>query len=53
MRAVTRLLPILPNLLLEEESDGGGLVYTGPHQTQVGGLERAGPDPGWGCAATL
>ena len=41
MWVVTHLLPILPNLLLEEESDGEVLVYTGPGQTQVGGLEGA------------
>lgn len=39
MIATSRLLPILPNLLLDEESDGEVLIYTGFRQTQDGRLE--------------
>jgi hypothetical protein len=39
MHATSRLLPIRPNLLLDEESDGKILIYTGFRQTQVGRLE--------------
>ena len=36
---LARLLPILPNLLLDEESDGEVLIYTGFRQPQDGRLE--------------
>jgi len=39
MIATSRLLPILPNLLLDAESDGEVLVYTGFRQTRDGRLE--------------
>jgi hypothetical protein len=39
---LARLLPILPNLLLDEESDGEVLIYTGFRQTQDGRLEGVG-----------
>lgn len=39
MWVVSRRLPILPNLLLDEESDGEVLTYTGFRQTQDGRLE--------------
>jgi hypothetical protein len=38
MIATSRLLPILPNLPLDEESDGEVLIYTGFRQTQGGGV---------------
>jgi len=40
MNATSRLLPIRPNLLLDEESDGEGLICTGCRQTQDGWLEE-------------
>jgi hypothetical protein len=36
MWVVTHLLPILPNLLVDQESDGEVLVYAGPGQPQAG-----------------
>ena len=39
---LARLLPILPNLLLDEEPDGEVLIYTGFRQTQDGRLEGVG-----------
>lgn len=39
MIATSRLLPMLPNLLLDEESAGEVLIYTGLRQTQAGRLE--------------
>ncbi len=35
---LARLLPILPNLLLDKESDGQVLIYTDFRQTQDGRL---------------
>lgn len=44
MIATSRLLPILPNLFLEEEWDREVLIDTGCSQTQDGWLEEvAGP----------
>jgi hypothetical protein len=40
MIATSRLLTILPNLFLDEESDGEVLIYTGCRQTQDGWLEE-------------
>ena len=40
---LARLLTILPNLLVDEESDGEVLIYAGFRQTAEGRLERVAP----------
>lgn len=42
---ITRLKEVLPNCLLDEESDGEILIYSGFRETAAGTLEPI-PEPG-------
>jgi hypothetical protein len=37
---IASLIPLLPNFLLDRESDGEILVYTGFRETETGSLEE-------------